>query len=284
VEKELLIGAHASTAGGLHNALLEGESIGATTIQMFTRNQRRWSNKPLDDAEVATWKNTLESTGLSTIMSHGSYLVNLGAPDVLILEKSRKAFVEEVDRCVALGLSFLTFHPGSSVGGDTTKCLDTIVESLERIADIIDVGSTRLLLETTAGQGSVIGWRFEELAYIIERVDNILPIGVCVDTCHIFAAGYDIRTLDMWEATLDEFDDVVGIENLYAFHLNDSMKGIGTRRDRHAPLGEGEIGIDCFKAVMNESRTRLLPKYLETPGGPGLWKKEINMLRTFAKK
>ena len=279
---ELLIGAHTSTAQGLYHALIEGKDIGATTIQLFTRNQRRWDSKPLDDEEVALWHATLEDTGLRNIMSHGSYLVNLGAPDPEILKKSRKTLKEEIERCNALGISFLTVHPGSALKDDRTQCIERIVESLHGVEDTINEGTTRILLETTAGQGSVIGYRFEELAEIIEKVEKHIPVGVCFDTCHSFAAGYDIRTEEGWKSTLKEFDETIGLDNLRAFHVNDSWNAIGSRRDRHAPLGEGEIGIDSFKVLMRGKITREIPKYLETPGGDPLWIKEISMLREFA--
>lgn len=277
------IGAHTSAAGGLHNALLEGKDIGATTIQFFTTNQKQWNGRPLTPEIIETWKRTAEETGLSHIMSHDSYLINLGGPRLEVLEKSRKAFSEEIDRCVKLGVSYLNFHPGASLDGDVQDCLDRIVESLLLTQSFLEGGGTRLLLETTAGQGSTVGYCFEHLAYIIEKVKNHIPIGVCIDTCHIFAAGYDIRTAEAWEKTLTEFDRIVGLAFLNAFHLNDSLKGLGSRVDRHQPLGEGQIGWECFKFLMRDQRTKDVPKYLETPGGPDLWKKEIEELRRFSK-
>lgn len=279
--KELLIGAHTSAAGGAYNALLEGKRIGATTIQFFTANQKRWESKPLEKLAIEKWQTTLEETGLQKIMSHDSYLINLGAPDPENLQKSRKCFREEAIRCKQLGISFLNFHPGAALDGDPQHCLDRIVESLLTFEDLFAEGSTRLLLETTAGQGSSVGYRFEHLAYILDKVYKRLPIGVCIDTCHIFAAGYDLRTAQACDATLKEFDRVVGLKHLYAFHLNDSLKGLASRVDRHAALGEGLIGLECFRFLMSDPRTREIPKYLETPGGVPLWEKEIPMLREF---
>lgn len=280
--QELLIGAHTSAAGGVQNALFAGKEIGATTVQLFTSNQKRWDSKELSVKEIENWKSALKETGLRQIMSHDSYLINLGAPDPENLRKSRKAFAEEARRCVALGISYLNFHPGAALKEDPQLCLDKIVESLIEVQPIVAEGTTRMLLETTAGQGSTVGYRFEDLAYIIERTKDKVPVGVCIDTCHIFAAGYDIRTPEAWNETLKAFDKIVGLSNLYAFHLNDSVKPLGSRVDRHAPLGEGEIGIECFKFLMKDPRTRLLPKYLETPDGMPLWEKEIRMLREFA--
>lgn len=282
--KDLLIGAHTSTAGGLKNALLEGADIGATTIQLFTRNQKRWNNKPVEEIEAAEFKELQQELNIQKIMSHDSYLINLGSPDPEGLAKSRAAFTEELRRCHMLELSFLNFHPGSALESSEEECLDTIVESLLSLEKEIAKGNTRILLEATAGQGSSVGYRFEHLDYIIERTQNHLPIGVCIDTCHIFAAGYDIRTEATLNHTIKEFDRIVGLENLHAFHVNDSLKPFASRRDRHAPLGDGEIGIECFEALMRHPATRDIPKYLETPDGPSLWKKEIAMLRKFAHK
>lgn len=281
-KKPLLLGAHTSAAGGSYNALLEGQQIGATTIQLFTANQRRWTSCPIDQANVDLWNKTIKESGISSVMSHASYLINLGSPDPALLEKSRAAFRQEVERCLQLGLTYLNFHPGAALKDDPQRCMDRICDSLLLVKDLVADSTLRLLFEATAGQGSVIGSRFEQLSYMIEKVKNHLPVGICIDTCHIFAAGYDLRTAQACDATLGEFQRIVGLEHLYAFHLNDSMKSLGSRIDRHMPLGKGEIGIDCFKFLMSDSRTRDLPKYLETPEGPSLWEKEIVLLRSFA--
>jgi deoxyribonuclease-4 len=279
---KLLIGAHVSAAGGAYKALLEAQQIGATTLQLFTANQKRWQAKALSLEDIRLWEGTLERAPMQKIMSHDSYLINLGSPNDEILDKSRIAFEEEIGRCHALKIDYLNFHPGAALQADPQQCLDRIVQSLLQYEKLLATGPTRLLLETTAGQGSAQGSRFEQLAYIITNVEKHLPIGVCIDTCHVFVAGYDIRTPEAWDATLDEFDRVVGLDHLYAFHVNDSRKGLASRVDRHAPLGEGLIGLESFKTLMQNPRTRDIPKYLETPGGLELWEKEINMLRTFA--
>ncbi|MEX1012254.1 MAG: deoxyribonuclease IV [Waddliaceae bacterium] len=281
--EELLIGAHCSAAGGVYNALLEGKKIGATTIQLFTANQRTWNTKPLEKKTIDLWNETLKETGLQKIMSHDSYLINLGSPVPESLEKSRNAFREEIKRCLDLKIDYLNFHPGAALKSSEEECLDRIVESLLEFESLLSNGTTRLVLETTAGQGSNVGWKFEHLGYIVDRVKAKVPIGVCIDTCHIFAAGYDIRTPESWNRTLDTFDQIVGLKHLYGFHVNDSLKGLGSRVDRHKPLGEGLIGIDSFRFLMQSERTRLIPKYLETPGGPPLWVDEIQRLRDFAK-
>ena len=281
---ELLIGAHTSAAGGVHNALLEGGAIGATTIQMFTSNQKRWESKPISDEEVILWKEAQHKTGIKKVMSHDSYLINLGCPVHENLEKSRSAFARELDRCHQLDLAFLNFHPGAALTGTEEDCLDRIIESLKLFEKQCQKGSTRILLETTAGQGSSVGYCFEHLDYIIREVKNTIPIGICIDTCHIFAAGYDLRSKKACEETLADFDQAVGISHLYAFHLNDSMKGLGSRVDRHAPLGKGEIGIEAFEFVMQHPKLKNIPKYLETPDGPDLWRHEIQLLKQFGHK
>ncbi len=278
---ELLIGAHTSAAGGAHNALLQGKEIGATTIQFFTSNQKRWQGKPIGQEEIALWNEAVKKTGIQTVMSHDSYLINLGSPNEEGLHKSRNAFKEEIKRCHALNVTYLNFHPGAALDGSLEQCLETIVKSLKHLEPEINKGKTRILLETTAGQGSSVGHRFEHLAYIIEHLHKHIPIGVCIDTCHIFSAGYDIRTKQGWENTVKEFDQVIGIKHLHALHVNDSLKPFGARKDRHAQLGLGEIGPECFKAMMEHPDLRELPKYLETPE-PDQWKREIQMLRDYA--
>jgi len=281
--KQLLIGAHTSTTGGIHNALLEGQSIGATTVQLFTSNQRQWKGRVITEEMAEHYQQTLKETHLSHIMSHASYLINLGSPDEIVRTKSRRAFAEEIERCLALEISYINFHPGAALKESRELALDRIVEAILEVEDLFVDDATRLLLETTAGQGSVLGCTFEELAYILERTANKVPIGVCIDTCHIFAAGYDLRTAPACKKTIEAFDKVVGLEHLYGFHMNDSVHGLGSRKDRHAPLGEGEIGLECFKFLMTHPATKELPKYLETPGGVDLWDKEIWQLREFAK-
>lgn len=282
MKHELLIGAHTSAAGGVENALYEGQSIGATTIQLFTANQRQWHSKTLAQENIELWKKAIAETGIKKVMSHDSYLINLGAPDSEILTKSRHAFRQEIIRCLQLEISFMNFHPGSALKGGLEPCLDRIVESMLEVQDLFTgKNELRLLIEATAGQGSTVGARFEELAYIVERTKKAIPVGVCIDTCHIFVAGYDIRTPQALKNTLDEFDRIVGIEHLYALHMNDSLKPLGSRVDRHADLGKGQIGIEAFKAIMREPRLKSLPKYLETPGGLEVWKEEIKLLRSF---
>lgn len=280
---ELLIGAHTSAAGGAYKALLNGKKIGATAIQLFTANQKTWNAKPLTDEAIKLWEETKKDAGIQKTMSHDSYLINLGSPNPETLKKSRTLFREELIRCQQLKIDYLNFHPGAATTGTVEECLDTIVESLLEIAPLANKGPTRLLIESTAGQGTTVGWQFEELGYLIAKTQGKLPIGICIDTCHSFAAGYDIRTKAGWEATLKEFDKQVGLEHLYALHLNDSMKPFESRRDRHAQLGEGEIGIECFKVVVTHPKLKKLMLILETPD-PEKWADEIKMLRAFSKE
>ena len=280
-DQDLLIGAHTSAAGGVHNALKEGVKIGASTIQLFTSNQKQWKGRKFTQEELDLWFETLKETGLKKIMSHDSYLINLGAPDPEILAKSRIAFKEEIDRCLKLKLSYLNFHPGSAIKSDITQCMDLIVESLLQTKSLVADSHLRLIVESTAGQGSAIGATFEELGYIIERTHKDLSVGICLDTCHLFAAGYDVRTAKGWDQVLQDFDKIIGLKHLYAFHLNDSLKPLGSRVDRHAFIGKGEIGFECFKFLVNDPRTRNLAMYLETPGGPEEWVKEIKTIRDF---
>lgn len=278
---ELLIGAHTSASGGVFNALIEGERIGASTIQLFTSNQKQWTGRKYLQEELDQWFAIKERSFIKKIMSHDSYLINLGCPDPVNLAKSRKAFAEEIERCNALQLSYLNFHPGAALTSSVEECLDRIVESLLEVTPLLEKSDLRLLIEATAGQGSNVGHSFHQLAYLIDKTKDQLPIGICIDTCHIFAAGYDIRTFAAWEKTLQDFDETVGLDYLCAMHVNDSMHPLGSRKDRHAPIGHGEIGMEGFQAMMQHPKLLHLPKYLETPGGVDAWPEEIQLLKSF---
>ncbi|MCP5492558.1 MAG: deoxyribonuclease IV [Chlamydiales bacterium] len=283
--KKILVGAHFSAAGGVHNAVSQAAEFGATTLQLFTSNQKQWNSRPIADSVVEKFLELAEETGMEKMMSHDSYLINLGSPKEEMLEKSIAAFEKEIERCTQLKLSYMNFHPGAATGSEEQDCLDQIVKSLLSVEKLANKpNAPRLLLETTAGQGTTVGHRFEHLGYIVDQVKNKLPIGVCIDTCHIFSAGYDIRTKASWDKTLKEFDQAIGLKHLYALHVNDSMKELGSRRDRHANLGKGEIGVECFKVMMRDPRLADLPKYLETPNGDTMWAEEIQMLKDFANK
>lgn len=282
MKEKILVGAHMSIAKGVHNALLSGQKIGATTIQIFTSNQKQWNGRSFSQEDLSLWFEALKTTQIEKVMSHSSYLINLGSPKPDLLEKSRQAFQQEIQRCLELDLNFLNFHPGAATGSSEEECLDRIVESLRLMQPLLEGKKLRLLLETTAGQGTSVGHRFEHLHYIIQNTQDYIPIGVCIDTCHIFVAGYDIRDAESWNRTLTEFDQIIGLDHLHTFHLNDSMKGLNSNRDRHASLGNGEIGLNSFQFLMTDPRVKYLPKYLETPDGDKNWKTEIILLKEMA--
>jgi deoxyribonuclease-4 len=277
-------GAHVSASGGVENAVKNAQDIGATAFALFTKNQRQWIAPALTDSQVATFREAAAKAGYSAaqILPHDSYLINLGHPDEDGLEKSRESFFEEMARCERLGLDRLNFHPGSH--------LKRISEegSLDRIAESINMALARTkgvtaVLENTAGQGSNLGFKFEHLAYIIERVEDKSRVGVCLDTCHSFAAGYDLRTAAACNATFEEFERIVGFKYLRGMHLNDAMRPLGSRIDRHSPLGDGEIGWECFKYIAGDPRFDNIPLILETPDEER-WAKEIATLNDFAKQ
>lgn len=277
-------GAHVSASGGVENAVKNAKDIGATAFALFTKNQRQWLAPILTEEQIATFKAAMTEAGYQAwqVLPHDSYLINLGHPEEEGLEKSRESFFEEMRRCELLGLDRLNFHPGSHLKKISEE------ESLNRIAESINMALERTkgvtaVLENTAGQGSNLGFRFEHLAYIIERVEDKSRVGVCLDTCHSFAAGYDLRTKEACDATFAEFDRIVGFNYLRGMHLNDAMKPLGSRVDRHSPLGDGEIGWECFKYIAADSRFDNIPLVLETPD-EARWAEEIAKLKEFAKQ
>lgn len=276
------IGAHVSTAESVANAPLNAHIIGATAFALFTRNPSRWASKPITDAAADLFKQRCSEYGYSPdrILPHDSFLINLGAPDAEKLEKSRTAFLDELHRCSQLGLTMLNFHPGSHLGlVEPDKCIATIADSINRALDAT-VG-VKAVVETTAGQGSNLGWNFEQIAAIIDQVEDKERIGVCVDTCHTFAAGYDMATKDGFEATWDEFDRIVGFKYLSGMHINDSKKGVGSRVDRHESIGQGTLGEEFFRRLMADDRFDDIPLILETPNEE-IWAQEIALLKQMA--
>jgi deoxyribonuclease-4 len=276
------VGAHVSTRGGVENAPLNAMAIGAHAFALFTKNQRQWKAKPLSDASIAAFRENLDKAGISPghVLPHDSYLINLGHPEREALKKSRAAFLDEMQRCEQLGLRLLNFHPGSHLGKiSEEESLDRVAESInraiEQTQDVIAV------IETTAGQGTNLGYRFEHLAGIIDHVEEKSRVGVCIDTCHIFTAGYDLRTKAGCKATFDEFDHVVGFDYLMGMHLNDSKPDLGSRVDRHESLGKGKIGWDAFEYIMQDARFDDIPLVLETVD-PSIWADEIDQLYLFA--
>lgn len=279
-----LIGAHVSAAGGIANAPLNAAAIGANAFALFTKNQRRWQAAPLDPKQIALFQhNCLEAgIGLEAVLPHDSYLINLGHPDPELLNKSRQAFYDEMQRCEQVGLQLLNFHPGSHLRKlPIDDCLAKISESinlaLERTQGVTAV------IENTAGQGSNLGHSFEQLAQIIDGVEDKTRVGVCIDTCHLFAAGYDIRTQATCKQTFDLFDKIVGNRYLKAMHLNDSKTPLNSRVDRHESLGLGEIGQEAFASLMKLEAVKGIPLILETVR-PEIWQEEINWLRYLAKQ
>ena len=276
------IGAHVSAAGGVENAPLNAAEIGATAFALFTKNQKRWTAPPLKTSSIDAFKKNCELKGFSpkTILPHDGYLINLGHPEPEGLEKSRNAFLDEMQRCAELGLTLLNFHPGSHLKKiDPEKCLDRIAESVNIALD--EVPGVTAVIENTAGQGTNLGFRFEDIAHIISKVEDKSRIGVCIDTCHTFAAGYPMQTKDEFEATIQEFNKIIGLKYLRGMHLNDSKKECGSRVDRHESIGQGAIGATLFEMIAADSRFDDIPLILETPA-PELWPEEIKMLKKAA--
>ncbi len=276
-----LIGAHVSTSGGVENAPLNAAKIGANAFALFTKNQRQWTAKPLTAENIDGFKKNCAEHGFEPghILPHDSYLINLGHPEADKLEKSRTAFIDEMQRCEQLGLDRLNFHPGSHLKQiSESECLSTIAESINRALD--KTAGVIAVIENTAGQGTNLGFQFEHLAEIIDQVEDQKRVGVCLDTCHSFAAGYDLQTAESCDTVFDEFEKVVGFQYLCGMHLNDSKKGLGSRVDRHHSLGQGELGLDCFKYIMTDARFDDIPMILETIDD-GIWAEEIKLLRSY---
>ena len=274
-----LLGAHESTAGGLHLAFERILQVGGESLQLFTRNQRQWKAASLRRDEIVAFTRAWQDAGNMPVASHASYLINLGSGKKEQAAKSVDAFVEELRRCAALGVSFLVFHPGSHGGAGVETGLANVVKHLDLVMQQAGAGTAAvtLLLETTAGQGTGLGSRFEELAWIIEHVQSPERLGVCVDTCHIFAAGYDIRTPETYAATFAEFERCIGIDRICFFHLNDSKKELGSRVDRHEHIGKGCIGLEGFRQLLHDSRFSNHPMTLETPKGKDLAEDRENL-------
>ena len=276
------IGAHVSSAGGIDNAPMRARELGAHAFALFTKNQRQWHARPLEHDVCEAFKRNCAAAGIlpDYILPHDSYLINLGHPDPDKLVTSRTAFHQEMERCAQLGLTRLNFHPGSHLNQiSTNRCLALISESINLVLD--QTTSVVAVIETTAGQGSNVGAEFEHLATIIEQVEDKSRIGVCIDTCHIFASGYELRSPSAYAATMAAFDEIVGFSYLKGVHLNDSKKPLGSRVDRHETIGNGEIGLAAFELLMTDSRFDGIPMVLETPE-PERWAEEIKLLHALA--
>ena len=279
-----LIGAHESIAGGVHTAFERGRSAGCVTLQVFVKNNTQWHGKPLTDEDIANYKTAASKSSIAPVIAHGSYLINLCAADSTTLTKSREAFLDELGRCEKLGIRYYNVHPGAHVGAGEQQGINIVIESLNWIHERSQGFATFSVLETTAGQGTCIGHRFEHLREIIDGVDEPERMAVCIDTCHIFAAGYDISNEEGYQKTMSEFDRIVGLRRLVAVHTNDSKKPLGSRVDRHEHIGKGAIGKAGFRFLMQDERLTHIPKILETPKGEDLKEDKMNlrMLRRLA--
>ncbi len=277
------VGAHISASGGVENAPINADVIGAKAFAFFTRNQRQWVSKPYDDKNIELFISRREELGFSPnhILPHASYLINLGHPEAEALEKSRNAFLDEMSRCEQLGLNRFNFHPGSHLNQiDIDSCLDRIAESINITLD--KTNGVAAVLENTAGQGTNLGHTFEQLAHIIDKVEDKSRVGVCIDTAHALAAGFEIRTREGFDETFESFENIVGFKYLKGMHINDSKKEVGTRVDRHDSLGKGVMNMDLFAFIMNDSRFDDMPLILETPDTE-IWAEEIKLLYALQK-
>ena len=272
------IGAHVSAAGGVSNAPLEANSIGAKAFALFTGSNTRWVSKAISQKEADAFKARCQEFGYKpeVILPHDKFLINLGSPDNEKLEKSRDSFLDEMKRCEQLGLKLLNFHPGSHLNQiEEDKCLDLIAESLNIILDNTD--GVTAVIESTAGQGSNLGHRFEHIAHIIDKVEDKTRVGVCVDTCHTYSAGYDLKSEEGYEQTWKDFDSIIGLHYLRGMHLNDDKRELGSRIDRHEEIGKGTLGLEFFRRLVNDPRFDNIPMILETPN-PEIWPEEIALL------
>lgn len=277
------IGAHVSASGGVENAPVNAHAIGAKAFALFTKNQRQWQSAPLSEKSIQQFRENCTQYGFSPehILPHDSYLINLGHPQAEGLEKSRKAFLDEMQRCEQLGLKLLNFHPGSHLKAMTEEaCLTRIAESINWTLE--QTTGVTAVIENTAGQGTNLGYTFEQLAYIINKVDDKTRVGVCLDTAHTLAAGYEIRTEEGFRDTFAKFDAVVGFQYLRGMHINDSKKELATRVDRHDSVGKGVMGMKMFELLMNDARFDGIPLILETPD-ESLWAEEIKLLYSLEK-
>lgn len=272
------LGAHVSIAGGVENAPLNAARIGARAFAMFTKNQRQWAARPLTGESIMAFRENCERLGFGPyqILAHDSYLINIGNPEELILKKSREAFTDEMQRCELLGLDRLNFHPGSHLNLITSEeCMKLIATSINMALE--NSKGVTAVIENTAGQGSNLGFTFEQIKFIIDNIEDKSRAGVCIDTCHTYSGGYDIRTSEGFRQTFEEFDRIIGFQYLKGVHMNDTKKGLGSKVDRHENIGKGLLGIGTFGMIMNDRRFDDMPLILETPDD-SLWEEEIRML------
>ncbi len=276
------IGAHVSIAGGVEKAPERAHAIGARAFGMFVKNQRQWFAKPLSEENIALFNRNCKEYGFSKrfILPHAGYLINLGTTDPVNAEKSLNSFIDEINRCRQLGIGKINVHPGAHLNRvSESECIEIIASNINRALDA--TGDVCVVIENTAGDGTHLGYRFEQIKAIIELIHDQSRIGVCIDTCHLFAAGYDIRTYETYKNTWEEFDRIIGFNWLKGMHLNDSKNDLGSRVDRHESLGRGYIGMEAFKMIARDERLEEIPLILETPN-PEIWPDEIKMLYEFS--
>jgi len=272
------LGAHMSITGGVDKALLRGHEVGCETIQIFTRSPRQWRPRVFKDDEILRLRQNQKQTGIDPVVAHDCYLINLGSPDEELWEKSLRVFVEELGHCLGLDIQYLVIHPGSHVGTGEEAGLKRIAQALDRARSRLKGHRVEVLLEITAGQGTNLGYSFAQLAHLLELVGDNRWLGICFDTCHAFAAGYELRTRAGYEATFRELDQLIGLRRLKFIHLNDSKGDLGSRLDRHEHIGRGFLGLEPFRMLLNDGRFRELPMVLETPKGPD-FKEDIENLK-----
>jgi deoxyribonuclease IV len=277
-----LLGAHMSIAGGVGNALLLGAKVECEAIQIFTKSSRQWACRPYTEEEIEQFRVNQKTTGIATVIAHDSYLLNLCSPDGALRQRSILAFIDELERCEILGITHLIAHPGAHVGAGEDEGIKIIARSLDEVHRACPNYNVKVALEITAGQGSCLGYRFEQIGRMFDAIKENERLRVCFDTEHAFAAGYDIRTREGYERTFTELDEMIGIDRLAAFHLNDSKKEFNSRLDRHEHIGKGYIGVEAFRMLMNDKRFWGLPMCLETPKGLDLAedRENLNLLRS----
>ncbi|MEE2753307.1 MAG: deoxyribonuclease IV [Candidatus Latescibacterota bacterium] len=266
----MIFGAHESIAGGVYNAITRGKDATCDAIQIFNKSNNQWRAKKLKSEEIDQYFAAIDKTGVTVACSHSSYLINIGSPNDVLQTKSRNSLQEETERCNLLKVPNLVFHPGSHVGSGEEPGMDRIAENMNEVLSNIPDNTVTLCLETTAGQGSNLGYTFEQIAYVMDRIEDKAHVGVCLDTCHIFAAGYPITDSKDYKKTIKAFDDVIGLDNLKIVHTNDSKTEFGSKKDRHEHIGEGHIGIEAFGNFVNDKRLKEIPFILETPKGDDL--------------
>ena len=278
----LKLGAHTSIAGSLARAFEEGKEINADVIQIFSKNQRQWTAKPFNEEDLTAFRQARAAVSIEPVMIHTSYLINLAATNTDTLQKSIDALVDELQRAHVLQIPYVVLHPGSHLGAGESEGIAAIASNLQKVFEQAEIEDVTVLLEITAGQGTNLGYRYEHLRDIIEQCGYPRQTAVCLDTCHMFAAGYDIRTPETWDNAITEFDKVIGLDKLKGFHFNDSKHPLGSKKDRHERIGQGDIGESGFRSILQDKRVNHLPMILEVPGGLEAYKADIELLRQLA--